>query len=229
MHDDQPGLEPIAETARRYTRLGIMVLPSHYPIRIDGPDQHSRRYACSCGRTRCPTPGKHPIGRLTIAHATVNADRVAAWWAETPSANVATPAGRMFDVLQLTYPRPADQLLDWLNAHGIEPGPVIATAPNLLQFPVRGSEPTVARYTPLHSGRLARLGPDTLVLLPPSQHIDGHIITWHRLFTSSQAAPLPDGEQVWDALAHLPPADHLHAWARSPDSNHDGEVQVSQP
>ena len=148
MHDDQPDLEPIAETARRYTRLGIMVLPSHYPIRIDGPDQHSRRYACSCGRTRCPTPAKHPIGRLTINDATVNLDRVAAWWTETPYANVASPAGRMFDVLQLTYPRPATQILDWLDAHGIEPGPVIATAPNLLQFPVRGSAPTMARYTP---------------------------------------------------------------------------------
>ncbi len=200
---DPTDLPTIAQAARHATTLGIMVLPSHYPIPLTAPDEHGRRLACSCGQPGCPAPARHPIQGLTVNHATVNPDRVTAWWADRPNANLATPAGRSLDILELACASPAQQVTDWLDTQGIEPGPIIAAAPNRLHLLVRGSQPTTPRAAPLRDGRLVRVAADTLVLLPPSRRIDGHPVAWQRPF-ATRAAPLPDGERVWEALVHLP-------------------------
>ena len=46
------------EFALHYSRLGLAVLPLHYPFR-----QRSG-YVCSCGRADCGSPAKHPVGHL---------------------------------------------------------------------------------------------------------------------------------------------------------------------
>jgi putative DNA primase/helicase len=41
-----------------YARIGIAVLPLHWPVLRDG------KIACSCGKADCASPAKHPFGRL---------------------------------------------------------------------------------------------------------------------------------------------------------------------
>ena len=218
-----------ADAARFYTSLGVAVLPSHHPIALPGRSDHGRRlYACSCKSPDCAHPARHPIGALTIDHATVNPDRVAAWWAANPDANVVTPAGHMLDFIELRRPLPVEHLTAWLAAHGIDAAPIIHSAPGSLQFPVRASEPPAARYAPLSRGGVLLHGPETFVLLPPSRRIDGHVTTWLRPF-DQRTVILPDGEELFAALTQLPGDHDLHAWYHDQEPELDGQLSGTRP
>jgi hypothetical protein len=221
--------ESNADAARFYTSLGVAVLPSHHPIALPGRSEHGRRlYACSCKNPNCAHPAYHPIGALTIEHATVNPDRVAAWWAANPEANIITPAGHMLDLIELRRPLPAEHVTAWLAAHGINPAPIIHNGPGSLQFPVRASEPPAARYAPLSRGGVLRHAPERLILLPPSKRIDGHVTTWLRPF-DERTVMLPNGEELFSALTHLPSDRDLHTWYQGQEPEPDGQLSGTRP
>jgi hypothetical protein len=88
----------------------------------------------------------------------------------------------MLDFIELRRSLPAEHVTAWLGAHGIDPAPIIHSAPGSLQFPVRASEPPAARYAPLSRGGVLRHGPESFVSLPPSRRIDGHVTTWLQPF-----------------------------------------------
>jgi len=218
------------DAARAYTTLGLAVIPSHHP---EPPRHGSSPYpsglVCSCGDPDCRTPARHTIGILTLERATTNTGRVAAWWTGMPDANIAMPAGHMCEVLELAYPAPAEHIAVWLGVHQVEPGPILDGGPDLVQFPVRSSEPPspVGRSRSLPGGgRLDWLVVDTLVLLPPSQTITGHVTSWARPFTT-RTALLPDAGALFEALARLPAPAELDAWVRAQGAFHDGR-QPSQ-
>ena len=48
----------VLDYAMDYSRLGLAVLPLHYPVR------HQHGMVCSCGRANCNSPAKHPVGHL---------------------------------------------------------------------------------------------------------------------------------------------------------------------
>jgi hypothetical protein len=79
--DPNPGA-----AALRYAALGWPVLPLHTP-------DHEGR--CSCGRTDCPKPGKHPRNHRGLRDATADAVQIGAWWATWPDANVGVATGRL--------------------------------------------------------------------------------------------------------------------------------------
>jgi hypothetical protein len=51
-------MTPQLEYASWYVQRGMAVLPLHWPVRAGATR------ACSCGRPGCPSPAKHPFGRL---------------------------------------------------------------------------------------------------------------------------------------------------------------------
>jgi Bifunctional DNA primase/polymerase, N-terminal len=221
--------DPTADAAHLYTTLGVAILPSHHPVPLPARSEHGRRlYACSCKDPDCTRPACHPIGALTIEHATVNPDRVAAWWTATPKANIATPAGHMLDLIELRRPVAGQHIAAWLAAHGIHAAPIIHSAPAGLQFPVRAGEPAAARYAPLNRGGVLRHPPETLVLLPPSKRIDGHVISWLRPF-DERTPMLPDGEELFSALTQLPSDSDLHAWYHNLEPDPDGQLSGTRP
>ncbi len=218
-----------ADAARFYTTLGIAILPSHHPARLPGRSEHGRHlYACSCKNPDCDRPACHPIGALTIEHATVNPDRVAAWWAASPDANIVTPAGHMLDFIELRRPVASQHVAAWLAAHGIDAAPIVHSAPGSLQFPVRASEPATARYAPLSRGGVLRHALRTFILLPPSKRIDGHATTWLRPF-DERTVMLPDGEELFSALTQLPSDRELHAWYHNQAPDPDGQLSGTRP
>jgi hypothetical protein len=68
----------LAQAALALAAAGHPVLPLHSP----------EGRACSCGRRRCPSAGKHPRGVYGLAHASVDRAQIESWWHGQPRANV---------------------------------------------------------------------------------------------------------------------------------------------
>jgi hypothetical protein len=190
--------------------LGIPLLPSHYPVEVQRAGVRGRRFVCSCGEAACPTPAQHLPGVLTAADATTDPARLARWWGGSLDlANLATHAGWPFDVVELSYQAPAEQVAAWLRAHGLEAGPVLDTG-ETTRFLVRVGAPPPC-YAPLRTGWVSKLRAGVLVLLPPSRSIRGHEL---RGLTGPHGVPLPDGEALCQVLRRLPAWWELAARAR---------------
>jgi hypothetical protein len=185
------------EAALDYASRGIAVLPCHYPIEpagCIGPWQESR--ICSCGRLRCPAPALHTLGLVTASDATAETVDVLCWWAATPQANLATPAGATVDVIEVHHPAPAVALVARVCQLGAEPGPVIRAGRGCTQFLVAaGSTASLASSEP-DGDEVVIVPPGSLVFLPPSRLIDGQRLTWVR--------PLPDAARLQPAERLLP-------------------------
>src|SRR5437867_1126340 len=72
-----------------YARRGLAVLPLHT---VDS------RGRCTCGKTNCPSQGKHPMAMLVpngVENATTDVDTIRAWWKAAPYANVGVATGRV--------------------------------------------------------------------------------------------------------------------------------------
>lgn len=232
---EQPSSAPMLDAAIEYASYGVAILPSHHPIGLDlepeagaqGRGSPITDLECSCRDPDCATPAAHPFGPISIHHATVNAGRIARWFTAFPEANIASPAGTSFEVLQLRHPAPVGQLLAWLTAneaiHGIEPGPILTTGTGSLRFLVRTGEHTDPHAPePLLPTEIAsRINPDVrrlahgiLVLLPPSRLVNRAKVTWVRPFDAHMAM-LPDGRHLLDLLMQLPDVDLLNEWSRT--------------
>jgi len=54
------------------------------------------RGSCCCGRSDCPSPGKHPIGKLVphgLKQASIDSERLQQWWEQYPRANIGIVTG----------------------------------------------------------------------------------------------------------------------------------------
>jgi hypothetical protein len=78
--------------ALRYASLGWSVVPVH----------SLRDGSCSCGRTDCPSPGKHPRIRWeTAMHEPACAADIAGWWDRWPDANLGVVTGTVSGIAVL--------------------------------------------------------------------------------------------------------------------------------
>jgi hypothetical protein len=203
------------QAALEYAAHGIAVIASHFPVPAGAasPQQPSGALACSCGRSDCPTPARHPIWTTAVEDATLNAVSLVQWWVGMPDANVATPAGASFDLIEVCHPAPTGQIIRWLAVQGIAVGPVVGAGQTHHQFLVAAGAEGWSFAMTEHGG-LVRLGRSGgLILLPPSRLVDGASGRWLRPIG---AAPLPDGARVYGALARLPGAGELAASVGDP-------------
>ncbi len=168
-------IEPGA-AALAYARLGWAVLPCH-TIR------HGR---CSCGRSDCDSPGKHPIPRL-VPHgsndASADADVIGGWWRAHPWANVAIATGTrsgllVVDLDSAKTPGAAIALLDAM-------GPIDRAA--CCGHVVSGSGGSHYYFTAPEGGRcrvgwpvpgVDVRGDGGYVVAPPSLHLCGERYQW---------------------------------------------------
>jgi hypothetical protein len=79
------------DAALRYAARGWAVFPCHEPA--DG--------RCSCGRTDCSSPAKHPRTARGLHDATHDPAVIASWWQRWPTANVAVRTGAASDLVVL--------------------------------------------------------------------------------------------------------------------------------
>jgi hypothetical protein len=71
------------ETALAYAQFGWAVLPLH----------HVENGHCSCGDTKCKSPGKHPRTRHGVKDASKDPAIIRAWFAKWPNANIGIATG----------------------------------------------------------------------------------------------------------------------------------------
>jgi hypothetical protein len=78
--------------ALAYARRGIPVLALHNP-RPEG--------GCSCGRSGCDRPGKHPRLPHGLTEASTDPRRLDLWWSRWPEANIGLRTGVIMDVVDV--------------------------------------------------------------------------------------------------------------------------------
>lgn len=62
-----------------------------YTVNLDGE--------CSCGDSKCKSPGKHPRTRHGFKDATTDLDKITEWWAESPDANIGLATGKVSGIV----------------------------------------------------------------------------------------------------------------------------------
>jgi hypothetical protein len=155
----------LLDAALAYARHGIPVLPVHTPA-ADG--------SCSCGRTRCDRPGKHPRLRHGLTEASLDPRRIEMWWARWPEANVGLRTGVAMDVADV------DSAAGWhglrhLLGGAVPGGPQVRTGGGGWHFWFR---------TLGYGNRVGLLpgvdwrGVGGYVLAPPSRHAAGTTYYW---------------------------------------------------
>jgi Bifunctional DNA primase/polymerase, N-terminal len=192
---------------------GIPTLPAHIPAPILGQGLAG----CSCGRVACPTPARHPMGKLGPRDATTDAQMLCYWWGAGGAwrmANVATVAGHAVEVVELLgYPPHWSEIADWLSAHQAGNGPVLGVDQGTVRFLGSPRRSGRARSTRLAVGWVRRLGRGEVVLLPPSRLPGDSEVSW----LTGPHMPLPDGKRLLEALTRLPPPEELILWAKQRD------------
>lgn len=155
----------LLDAALAYARHGIPVLPVHTPA-ADG--------SCSCGRSGCDRPGKHPRLRHGLTEASLDPRRIEMWWARWPEANVGLRTGVAMDVADV------DSAAGWhglrhLLGGALPGGPQVRTGGGGWHFWFR---------TLGYGNRVGLLpgvdwrGVGGYVLAPPSRHAAGTTYYW---------------------------------------------------
>lgn len=96
---------PLLRAALAYAAMGWAVLPNH-SIAENG--------RCTCGRSDCGSPGKHPRTRHGIQDATTDPDPIHPWWTRWPDANIGIATGTVsgFDVLDVDVDKGGEESLE---------------------------------------------------------------------------------------------------------------------
>jgi len=188
--------------AREYAALGWPCCPGVHAT-TDGTR------ACSCDRIGCPSPGAHPASQVWQRQATIDADRVDAWWAATPEANIILPTGRVFDVFDV--PAEAGRLaLARMEREGVAVGPVAAMGAERYLFFVatRGAPVDEDEWWSCHLDTVPEGVAETpgmrwhcresYVVAPPSVLPFGGEVSWVHF-----VATLPDPVRVLEILADV--------------------------
>jgi hypothetical protein len=151
--------------ALAYARHGIPVLPVHTPAE-DG--------RCSCGRSSCDRPGKHPRLRHGLTDASTDPRRIEMWWARWPDANVGLRTGVVMDVADIDSAEGWHGLRHLLGG-AMPVGPEVRTGGGGWHF----------WFQPLGYGNRVRVipgldwrGDGGYVVAPPSRHASGALYSW---------------------------------------------------
>ena len=159
------------EHAVRYVQAGLAVLPLHRPV------AYKRTYRCSCDRQDCPSPAKHPFGRLVpngLRDASSEPEIVASWFQQSRlNLGIATGAVSGIIVLDIDPRHDGDETLATLEQ---EHGPL---PPTWRFLTGGGGEHILFRHpgapVPNSAGKVGPgidvRGDGGYIVAPPSQHI----------------------------------------------------------
>lgn len=183
------------DDALAYALLGWSIIPCHS---ISDP----LTSACSCGRSECPNPGKHPrVGWTQYEHDRPTAAELTAWLRRWPQTNIGCVTGAVSElvVIDIDPRHDGDETLrDLIAKHGPLPDTVRALTGGggeHIFFSHPGGD---VRIT---AGAALALGPGIdvradggFVVLPPSLHSSGRRYLWDEGCDPREVnvAPLPD-------------------------------------
>lgn len=212
-----PPTEQLLSAALGYARRGWPVFPCHS---VD-PEDH----ICTCGKTDCDSPGKHPLTPNGLRDATINQDTIRRWWTEAPIANIAIATGEKSNlwVLDLDGEAGINQFFKLCNRHD-KPHDTLITltggegAHYYFTWPI---EAMIANRTNVGGLNIDVRGNGGYVLGVPSYHLSGRCYEWEASPTISvKAAP------AW--LLNWVTTEHAAKISIPPSSNNgNGTLRVS--
>ena len=163
-------------------RRGYGVVPLHWPIARNG------RLACSCGKSECPAPAKHPYGRCAargLLDASTDTDIIKGWFGcQALDANLGVVTDKLI-ALDVDPRHDGDASLRELEqAHGELPKTwraitggggehVIFACPEGCSV-----ASTQARDNPLLGPGIDVRARSGYLVAPPSRHISGRAYAW---------------------------------------------------
>jgi hypothetical protein len=160
-----------------YAEDGWPVLPLHNPV----------NGTCSCGRSDCSSPAKHPRTPHGLKDASRDPQTLRGWWRRWPAANVGLVTGIVADVADLDGPGGVAGFRAECKEHDLDP----------LALPRVGTGRGFHVYfAPTGAGNRAGIIPGVdwrgragYVVAPPSTHIGGRIYTWRLELHGPPPAP----------------------------------------
>ncbi|AXK33206.1 DNA primase [Streptomyces armeniacus] len=181
---------------------GWSVVPGARAARTGG------RTRCSCGVDDCAAPGAHPLDPSLEVPAGATLDEASAAWSQVPGAALLLPAGRTFDVIEVSEAA-GRHALARLERMGLPLGPVAATPHGRAWFLVA---PGAAAELPRLLYRmgwddsrldLRGLGPGDHITAPPSDLGGLGPVHWLRPPTLEGAAHPPEARLLLGTLAYV--------------------------
>ncbi|MFI5619292.1 bifunctional DNA primase/polymerase [Streptomyces sp. NPDC051567] len=163
---------------------------------------------CSCGTAKCRAPGAHPLPLAPTVPAGATLDEVTEVWGGYPGAAVLLPAGRSFDVIEVSE-EAGRRALVRLERMGLPLGPVTVTPDGRAQFFVA---PGAAAGLPQLLYRmgwddadldLRALGAGAFVTAPPSDHAGLGPVGWLRPPALDSAGGPPQARLLLGTLAYI--------------------------
>jgi hypothetical protein len=151
---------------------------------------------CSCGRSTCHTPGKHPVGQNWQASATSDEEAIMSWYGDDPHANIGILLGQASGVIDIELDDDeAKEAWDSLGLGEVwTPTYTAGRGPHRL-FAWQDGLPLAAVKKVM--GIEVRLGNDgraSQSVLPPSRHHSGTRYAWVEGMSPSDVpvAPVPE-------------------------------------
>jgi Bifunctional DNA primase/polymerase, N-terminal len=190
-------MSALVDAALDYAARGLPVYPAHWPR----PGSGGASLACSCQRGRgCDRPAKHPLTRHGVKDATINPERIRAWWRRWPHANVGVATGVTCDVLDVDGAAGLAALRHLARTVNLTlPGPVVRTGGRGWHY---WFHPTGLGCRPPHDlDCVDWRGRGGAVLAPPSRHASGGTYHWLVPLTDR---PLPEVPGPLRALLNPP-------------------------
>lgn len=174
----------VLRAAEEYARRGWAVVPI-YGIR-DGQ--------CACGKSDCPSPGKHPIPKHGLKDATTDEKIIRRWWeAQWPDANVAIVTGRVSGLVVIDADGEAGCETPWLRRLPDTPEAATGGGGRHILFAHPGEGVRIGNRQGLAPGVDIR-GDGGYIVAPPSLHRSGRRYEWDGMLHPDDVplAPLPD-------------------------------------
>lgn len=165
---------PLLETALFYAKNGWKIFPIYNPI--EG--------TCSCQKSECSSPGKHPRTKRGFKNATSDLQQISDWWKKWPHANIGISTGLASGliVIDVDFRHDGETSLNSLQTKF----PATFDSPNVLTgngyhfyFAYPETKSPISSTTQFNglSGIDIR-GEGGYIIAPPSQHISGKSYQW---------------------------------------------------
>jgi len=168
----RPSRDKLLKAALEYARRGWPVLPLH----------SVRKSRCTCGKGKCPSPGKHPHTRNGLKDATTDSAKIARWWRKWPEANVGIATGGEAGLVVLDVdPRNGgdESLAKLVKKHGPLPKTVeVRTGGGGRHYHFVEHGRTVKGKLNAFGRGLDLKATGGYVVVPPSIHASGAVYRW---------------------------------------------------
>lgn len=205
-----PPASQLRDAALGYGERGWHIIPLH----------SIANGSCTCGKSDCSSPGKHPRTSSGLKDGTTDSYQIRDWWQQWPTANIGIATGEASGLVVLDIDKRHsgfDSLGQLEELHGEFPAGVEAlTGGGGVHYYFQHPGGTIKNRTNLLPGIDIR-GDGGYVVAAPSNHISGELYCWGKGSSPHEAKPAVMPGWLLELLTEKPAAP-----PRQPGTNGNG-------